>query len=216
MGRAENPIAPCTTSLHALASWLRQRRADAQVSYTELAQRTHFSKATLSRAVSGRTVPRLVVVKALAEVCGADPAEAERLWKGARYDARSGWPGHGASHLRIDYVTTFAGLHLALLELYRRDGSRPYRELERQAGNHGQLPHATIGRVLTQRAHPRREFVLAFIQTCGVTDEDDLEVWGRAWDRAQAAHILSSPPPRRKNGPGHRPARDQRNACRHP
>ncbi|TVL88495.1 helix-turn-helix transcriptional regulator [Streptomyces sp. SAJ15] len=222
MGRRENPIAPCGKALRALARWLRDRRATARLSYTELAQRTTAlalpdggsagcSADTLARAVSGQGVPRLRTVIAYAAACGADRAEAERLWKRARYEATL--PARQAEQPapHITYVRDFAELRSALLDLYRKDGSRPYEELERASA--GVLAHSTVARVINgSAARPAREFVMAFAQACGVRGGLALEAWGQAWDRAEERRLGRRPPaPRRKAPAGARYMDRQRN-----
>ncbi|MFD7978747.1 helix-turn-helix domain-containing protein [Streptomyces sp. NPDC059071] len=191
MSRPEAPIADgaaCT-----LAAWLRARRHDAQLSYRELAQRTSLSTSTLSRAASGNRVPPLAVVRAYAQACGADPDEAERLWKQAWYDSTA--KKRPLSYrIHVDCVRTYADLHAALIDLYHRQGSPPYRQLEARAGGHGQLPHATVGRVLSRQSRPRQEFVLAFAQACGDTSGSRLAAWSRAWKRAEEDRLSRQPP----------------------
>ncbi|MER5905110.1 helix-turn-helix domain-containing protein [Streptomyces mirabilis] len=186
MARPEAPVASCRASLHALASWLRLQRAQSGLSLAQMSQRTTVSKATLSRAASGHGIPALPVVRIFAQACGASPAEAERLWKEARYEERSPL-GEATQLIHLDYVSTYADLHAHLLEVYRRDGSRPYRALEQQAGGNGHLARTTICRVLARKTRPRRDFVLAFARACGVTGNVTLQAWAHAWERAEAA-----------------------------
>ncbi|KOG64698.1 hypothetical protein ADK76_08510 [Streptomyces griseoflavus] len=208
MGRRENPIAPCDKALESLVRWLRGHRTRAGLSYTQLADRirqlapdagtrpVHCSADTLARAVSGRSMPRLEVVRAYARACGADAAEAQRLWKQARYrqSADAGRPAEPVQH--ITYVRNFAELRAALLDLYRKDGSRPYTELER--ASKGVLAHSTISRFVSGvTGRPTRQFVLVFAQMCGMRGVA-LNEWGHAWDRAEE---------RRLAGPRHRTLR---------
>ncbi|MEH0416096.1 helix-turn-helix domain-containing protein [Streptomyces sp. B21-083] len=180
MGRRENPIAPCDRELEKLTRCLRGHRGQAGLNYKELAARSGCSASTLIRAASGEQVPKLKTVRAYAVACGADPGEAERLWKRARYRAVRGC-GELVPHSR--YVRNFAELRAALVDLYQKDGARPYRELE--AASEGILAHATVGRFLRQEGgRPTREFVLAFAQTCGAKGMA-LREWEQAWERAE-------------------------------
>ncbi len=82
----------------------------------------------------------------------------------------------------ITYVRDFAELRAALLDLYRKDGSRPYAELERVSNR--VLAHSTISRFVSGvTGRPTRQFVLVFAQVCGMRGVA-LNEWGQAWDRA--------------------------------
>lgn len=184
MGRRENPIAPCGRELEKLALYLRDHRDRAGLNYKELAVRSGCSVSTLIRAVAGEQVPKLKTVRAYALACDADPDEAERLWKRARYRAARGCQDP-VPHPR--YVRDFAELHAALADLYRKDGARPYRELE--AASDGVLAHATVGRFLRQEGgRPTRQFVRAFAIACGAKGLV-LREWDQAWDRAEERRL---------------------------
>lgn len=186
MGRREKSISPCSSSLYALASWLRAGREAAGLTYQQLADRTPFSADTLARAASGSSVPRNVeVVLTHARACGRSPAEAERLWKLARRDeARAAGVLSGQrGGMHISVVKDFADLHSAIVELYQSAGSPALRSLDDRIGGHGRLPHSTVGRVLNGRSRPARPFVLAFAEAVGVRRSEVAE-WGKAWDRA--------------------------------
>ncbi|MDX2692164.1 helix-turn-helix domain-containing protein [Streptomyces ipomoeae] len=184
MGRRENPIAPCDRELEKLVRYLRDHREKAKLTYKELAARSKPSASTLIRAASGEQMPRLETVRAYAVACGADPGEAERLWKRARYRAvRS--DEVDAPHPR--YVRDFAALHVALVDLYQKDGARPPRELE--DASEGVLAHATVERFLRQEGgRPSREFVRAFASVCGAKGLA-LRDWEQAWDRAEERRL---------------------------
>ncbi|WP_329112903.1 helix-turn-helix domain-containing protein [Streptomyces sp. NBC_01465] len=198
MGRRENPIAPCDKALHALAQWLRDRREEAGLNYTQPARRTErvrwislpqgesakCSADTLLRAASGaRGVPRRKAVLAYAAACGANLAEADRLWKQARYRQAQEAEPLKEKPKHITYVRDFADLHLAMVELYRTSGCRSCQELEDLSGQ--RLKHSTIWRVLNeQTGRPSRSFVVEFAQACGLRGIG-LRDWAQAWDRAE-------------------------------
>ncbi|MFI5635058.1 helix-turn-helix transcriptional regulator [Streptomyces sp. NPDC051664] len=73
-----------------LVTRMRQRRAAQGVPYSELAERGHFSTATLSTAASGRRVPAWDVVEAYVSACDpesplsdAELGEWKALWEAA-------------------------------------------------------------------------------------------------------------------------------------
>ncbi|AWW35373.1 helix-turn-helix domain-containing protein [Streptomyces cadmiisoli] len=188
MGRRENPIAPCDRELEKLVLYLRDHRNWAGLNYKELAVRSGCSASTLIRAASGEHMPKLKTVRAYALGCGADPDEAERLWKRARYRAARGCQ-EPVPHAR--YVRNFAELHAALADLYQKDGARPYRELE--AASDGVLAHATVGRFLRQEGgRPTRQFVREFAIACGAKGMA-LREWEQAWDRAEEQRLGGTP-----------------------
>ncbi|MFJ9895386.1 helix-turn-helix domain-containing protein [Streptomyces sp. NPDC091280] len=186
MGRREQPIRPCSKSLHELAAWLRSGRERAQLTYEQLAARAPFSPDTLARAASGSSVPKNVkVVVAYAAACGLSETEAERLWKVVRRDeARAAGVLNGRrSGLHISVVKDFADLHSAIVEQYHNAGSPPQRALDARIGGLGRLPHSTVNRVLNGQSMPSRPFVLDFAEAVNVRRSEIAE-WGKAWDRA--------------------------------
>ncbi|MER5584783.1 helix-turn-helix domain-containing protein [Streptomyces asoensis] len=188
MARRENPIPRCSRSLLALVVWLRAGRAQAGLSYEQLASRTDYSADTLARAASGRSVPQNpAVILAYARACGRNTKEAERMWKHARRDearAQGVLSGH-RSGVHISVVKDFADLHSAIVDLYHDDGSPPLRSLDARLGGVGRLPHSTVGRVLKGSSTPNRTFVAAFAEACNVR-RADMPEWMKAWDRADA------------------------------
>ncbi|MEV2255858.1 helix-turn-helix domain-containing protein [Streptomyces sp. NPDC050147] len=169
-------------------TWLRDGRADAALTYGQLASRTEYSADTLARAASGRSVPQnLAVVLAYAAACGRSTKEAERLWKHARRDearAQSVVSGR-RSGVHISVVKDFADLHSALVDLHHDDGRPALRSLDARLGGVGRLPRSTVGRVLAGCSTPSRTFVAAFAEACNVR-RSELPEWTKAWDRADA------------------------------
>ncbi|MFC4517764.1 MULTISPECIES: hypothetical protein [Streptomyces] len=84
-------------------------------------------------------------------------------------------------------MRNFAELRAALLDLYRKDGSRPYEELER--ASRGVLTHSTLARVLSGiTGRPTRHFVIAFAEVCGLRGVS-LNDWEQAWERAEERRL---------------------------
>ncbi|MFB6931397.1 helix-turn-helix domain-containing protein [Streptomyces chartreusis] len=188
MGRPEKPLdysGQRNVALLALASWLRERRQEAGLRYTELAERTQdgehpCSVTTLQRAASGNTIPRLPVVEAYARACGASVTLARSYWSEARSRARRG----PAVVPRPRLINTSAELRLALQAAYARAGYIPLREMERRA-RHGRLPTTTVSRMLKGETMLSRRQLLAFLDVCGVPEkehDDWLDAWQRAWN----------------------------------
>ena len=68
LDHADGPLAEFAVSLR------RLRRSAGSPSYRTLAERTHFSVATLSRAAAGNTLPSAEVTQAFVVACGGDAA----------------------------------------------------------------------------------------------------------------------------------------------
>ncbi|WP_331748911.1 DNA sulfur modification protein DndB [Streptomyces chartreusis] len=185
MGRPEGQISPTAgPELAALAVWLRAQRQRAGLTYQQMAQRTGYAHSTLSRAAGGSRIPRLRVAEAYARACRADLAEVRRLWRRARQSCVQAFPGGmPIAGVRPEYVSDFAGLHAAMITLRRSIGVPSLRELTRRAGEHGELPHSTLHRVVSQQAIPSRRHVVAFVKACGVSGTA-VQEWTAAWDRA--------------------------------
>ncbi|MBW5421905.1 helix-turn-helix domain-containing protein [Streptomyces sp. BG9H] len=182
MARPEQPISTIEPALEQLAEWLRRQRRAAGLTHREMARKSGhvFSATTYSRATSGARIPRLPVVEAYATACGAPVWRARELWRAAR----------GAEHpragvLRPDQVRDRAGLIKALQELYRLAGAMPVEDMERRAGEHGELPHSTVRRMLAGNSMLAVDQLMVFLTVCGVTDHDDRDQWRSAWQRAR-------------------------------
>ncbi|MER6218862.1 helix-turn-helix transcriptional regulator [Streptomyces sp. NPDC001674] len=70
MGRRELPVDNTVPALGTLATALRELRAEAGLTYDELAVKTGLSPTALKRAMSGRTLPSRESVTAITEVFG--------------------------------------------------------------------------------------------------------------------------------------------------
>lgn len=72
MGRKLRELPEQPSPLVELARWLREQRQRTGLTYAQLAERLEVNKSTLSRAVSGTTLPSLKMVEEIARACGAD------------------------------------------------------------------------------------------------------------------------------------------------
>ncbi|MFC9948518.1 MULTISPECIES: helix-turn-helix domain-containing protein [Streptomyces] len=184
MGRPEKPIRTLNPYLMVLATYLRETRDEAGLTYAELAARTRlWSATTLQRAASGERIPRLEVVEAYVLACGPRSAEkARRLWRQARsYE-------HGADYTnapRPRLVDSAADLRTALRATYYKAGAMPLREMERRAGL-GRLPRTTVRRMLDGATMLNQEQLRSFLMVCDVPERDHqdwLDAWTRVWKR---------------------------------
>ncbi|WP_030570862.1 helix-turn-helix domain-containing protein [Streptomyces aureocirculatus] len=186
MGRPEKPIRTLNPNLMMLATYLRETRAEAGITYADLAARTRhlYSATTLQRAASGERIPRLEVVEAYVLACGPRSTErARRLWRQARsYE-------HGANYTnapRPRLVESAADLRAALRATYHKAGAMPLREMERRAGL-GRLPRTTVRRMLGGTTMLDQEQLRSFLTVCDVPERDHqdwLDAWTRVWKRS--------------------------------
>ncbi|MBT1187833.1 helix-turn-helix domain-containing protein [Streptomyces sp. CJ_13] len=183
MGRHSMSVRACEKSLEALALWLCAQRERAGLTYAQMAQKVDRDAASLSRADKGQRVPSRGTLVAYVEACGADLAEATRLWKEAR--AAAAVPrGEKQRMLRPEVVGNFAGIHEAMLEFRRTGGQPSLRALHARARKAGSvLPPTTVSRVLRGLACPPKQLFLTFMKACGVYGAH-VHLWAEAWDRA--------------------------------
>ncbi|WP_405933657.1 helix-turn-helix domain-containing protein [Streptomyces sp. NBC_00827] len=90
MARPEKEIHPTASlSLRSLAIELRRLRNESGLTYSQLAQRSHYSSAALSTAASGKSVPTWETVHAFVLGCGydGDLERWKRMHRAARRDA---------------------------------------------------------------------------------------------------------------------------------
>lgn len=85
MPRQPSPVDPADGPCERFAFELRKLRDEAgSPTYRTLAEKTHFSKATLSAAAQGRRLPTLDVALAYAQACGGDLETWRQRWEDAR------------------------------------------------------------------------------------------------------------------------------------
>ncbi|MFJ5305442.1 hypothetical protein [Streptomyces sp. NPDC088350] len=97
-GRPERPLDPDEGPVQRFAHELRSLRREADSpSYREMAERARLSVAALSRAASGERLPSVTVVRAYAQVCGADPDVWEKRLGAAADEAKAGAGEDGES-----------------------------------------------------------------------------------------------------------------------
>ncbi|MFE9413894.1 helix-turn-helix domain-containing protein [Streptomyces sp. NPDC006704] len=190
MGRPEKPLPADQPNLQLLdlALWLRERRKESGLRYSDLAARTQNTQhpcsiSTLQRAAGGVFVPRLPVVEAYARACGASIDHARRHWREARAQSRRGPSVSPLPRL----INTPAELRLALMAAYAKAGYMSLREMERRA-SHGRLPTTTVSRMLQGMTMLNRSQLQAFLEVCDipVKEHDD---WLDAWQRARSAQF---------------------------
>jgi WD40 repeat protein len=82
MPRPERPLDPADGPVSEFAAQLRElRQAAGNPGYRRLAQRAHYSAATLAAAASGRRLPSLEVTLAFVDACGGDREAWRARWR---------------------------------------------------------------------------------------------------------------------------------------
>ncbi|MFF9819804.1 helix-turn-helix domain-containing protein [Streptomyces sp. NPDC014006] len=179
MGRPEKPVDQPVYALKVLAEILRSMRREANLTFADLAARTHYSASQLQRASGGMDLPTWHVVRAYTEACSAlcDEATKAKNMNFARvaHDAAS----DAMRSVRRDarrstvlpkpqYVRDQADLSGALRDAWARAGRPSMRDME--ADSLGLLPRSTAHAICKGRTVPRnfRQFV-AFLDACNVT-----------------------------------------------
>ncbi|HEY8981431.1 MAG TPA: helix-turn-helix transcriptional regulator [Streptomyces sp.] len=175
-----------------LAHWLRSLRCSAGLTYREMACRVEgpgCSAVTLSRADSGRVLPRRCVVEAYAKVCGASEQQARAMWESSLAAARERahpLPGPPCARRgrRLDLVYEPAHL-LEVMHRLRQDAGHPsLRQLEDRARVHGYgpLPRSTLADVLSGLRLPSEALLVSYALACG-RPRHQLHAWRAAWGR---------------------------------
>jgi transcriptional regulator with XRE-family HTH domain len=77
MGRKEKPLDPSSGPLGEFADSLRSLRAEAGVTYRQMAAATHYSASALARAANGNVRPSWDLVLAYVAACGSLPTPAD-------------------------------------------------------------------------------------------------------------------------------------------
>ncbi|MFD3875498.1 helix-turn-helix transcriptional regulator [Streptomyces sp. NPDC058623] len=183
MGRLEKALDLSRPCRAAMANSLREMRKDAGLTYSQMAEKTGVSGATLKRAASGASVPRFSTLISYMRGCFGGEYSAETIrrvlaeWAEARREER------GTLHLRRPnplLVEDHHELSQALQALYEYAGAPPLREIQRRAGGPLFLPLSTLARIVNGQAIPGdMKQLTAFVKACW-TEADD---WEHAWER---------------------------------
>ncbi|MGW4688492.1 helix-turn-helix domain-containing protein [Streptomyces sp. NPDC004244] len=193
MGRPEQPVPHPDRALGRLALGLRAARQAADLTYHQLADRAPgFSRPTLQRAASGKTLPTKDTVTAYAKACGTDPGPLLALWEIARSKERAGpRPGNLAPAVR--QIRDEADMGAALHKLHLEAGAPSYREIEKRTRDAASvvIKRNTAHQVLSRQRFPSsREQLRALLTALGVPaadHEDWLRAWSRVYRRLQSA-----------------------------
>jgi len=195
MGRTRSALAQ-PNPIETLAQWLESLRQRSGMSWDQMAQTAvegglMVSRSTLHRAAQGETLPKWKTVQAFTRVCGGDEREAKRLWTRAdRYKAVSTGGAPRIVVLRPQFITEPWQLVHAMKDMCRENGNPTLRELEERAyidvkNKVSLLPKSTVGAVLQGRM-PAKDLLLNFVRYCGNVQENRLQEWEDAWERANA------------------------------
>lgn len=105
MPRPERAVDPAEGSVAQFAIGLRElRQAAGNPTYRVLAQRAHYSAATLAAAAGGKSLPSLSVALAYVRACDGDVVEWERRWRDTAAELEPQPTNDGASDCRSPYV----------------------------------------------------------------------------------------------------------------
>ncbi|MGA5418472.1 helix-turn-helix transcriptional regulator [Streptomyces pseudogriseolus] len=185
MGRPEKALDLSSPCRAVMANSLREMRKDADLTYSQLAEKTGVSGATLKRAASGASVPRFSTLIRYIRGCTGDEfiAHSETIrrvlaeWVEARREER------GTLHLRRPdplLVEDHHELSQALQALYEYAGAPPLREIQRRAGGPLFLPLSTLARIVNGQGIPAdKRQLTAFVRACWAKTD----WWEHAWDR---------------------------------
>lgn len=193
MGRPERPVDRTVPAVAALADFLRERKALANLTYTEMAAKTKGlpSAATLKRAASGVYVPEQSTLRAFVIATFTDSdwrndhyravgRTADELWVRARRAARAPYYLDKAPDPTL--ISTRADLSRALRDLWVWSGCPSPLAMEQIAGT-GELPHTTVRRIIEGRTLPASTHqAVGFLFVCRMigpapASEDENKHW---------------------------------------
>ncbi|MFC8077827.1 XRE family transcriptional regulator [Streptomyces sp. NPDC057307] len=174
MSRGERPLDPGDGPILQFAARLRLLRQKAgNPAYRILAERAHYSIATLSGAAAGRQLPTLAVTLAYVRVCGGDEEEWESIWRktaamiavAAPVKQDKGRPPYaGLAAFQPDDADSFFGRERLVGELAARLPRQRVLALFGASGSGkssilraGLLPRVPDALVLTPGPHPLEE-----------------------------------------------------------
>ena len=205
MGRPERTI-NATGPVADFAQQLRLLRQETGLTLRQLAARTGLSAATLSVAASGRELPTWKVTRTYVQACGADPDDWRMRWEqSARlsWRPRGPWPAGNRSELsgiqgQANGVVFPAGpVPLPVTAETTREfmaclrrvkiwaGDPSVRTLARRTG----LAPSTMQDLLRRERQkvPPIQAVCAFLEACGVNDQNVMAEWVFVWRRLRFA-----------------------------
>ncbi|MFG1913024.1 helix-turn-helix domain-containing protein [Kribbella sp. NPDC048928] len=184
MPRTESDLDPTTGPVAEFASYLRNQRKRAGITYRELAARTvrpdtkrPYSHAHMVRAAKGDELPSWPVAKAYLVGCGISSPRFLRLWE-ALWDAANSAvaaikdPDHGNSG-SLQHVTTLLGFGEHLRALSERSGLPTLRALEDKTG----IPKSTLSEWFKGQRLPTAQRLYDFAEALGTTPKEQTELW---------------------------------------
>ncbi|ANZ42109.1 hypothetical protein BBK82_45440 [Lentzea guizhouensis] len=179
------PIRDASSPAGVVASFLRGiYTGNTDLTLARLSSGTGYSQASLSEALSGKTMPSLELVNAFVEGCGRDDVtvEAGHVWR--REKARS----QGSTRPpRPDHADTWESLHHELVLLAHESGVfSPKALCDAAAAAGDSITHTSAHRWLTTSQPLRLESLHTILTACRVPMRHR-EPWVRAHDRAANA-----------------------------
>lgn len=166
-------------TLDALVGGLRALKDQSGLSFRDIADRSHFSRSTISEAMAGRRMPSLETVLAIVRACGGD----EAAWH-AQWQRTFELVDREVERVDPEQVSTRAELVAALREMR---GERSYSDLASASGD--LLSSSTLSDMLSGRTTPTWETLRAYLFACGQPPDG----WNKALERVRRERGTAAP-----------------------
>ncbi|MFJ2893242.1 hypothetical protein ACIO53_45180 [Streptomyces sp. NPDC087305] len=198
MGRPEKPLnGSIPEYLAELSVVLREQRRVTGRTFAELAEKTTVSAATLKRATSGSSVPRIETIRQFYAACRPYlPREDQvpiwnatlKAWQLARMEERGTLH---ARRVRLDYIADRRDLSRELQLFWEKKGAPSVRVIRKYSGDQIVLPLTSLERILRREAVPQtKRQLMAIVRGCFPTKLEEKK-WEAAWDKVSRGYSLN-------------------------
>ncbi|WP_149564107.1 antitoxin Xre-like helix-turn-helix domain-containing protein [Streptomyces cacaoi] len=184
MARPENPLPEGSDPQIDAARWMRGLRDRMGLTNRQLAQEFGVSESTISRAMAGQGVNRLIrLLFVMPFKCDGNVQESLELMGrlSRRRRAHLQQPVEGILGCDPDLIVTPAELIRGMRVLRIRAGQPSLAELKRRSPNRTLAP-TTINEILLGQRLPSALVLARFVMACGVVPPES-DRWARAWQR---------------------------------